>query len=96
MSKGGTKSLLAMMLALYGLALANIFLRSSMGVLAPELSAELELSPRMLGLIASAFFLSYAVAQIPTGLMLDRLPVSNCAPARASKPMPATPGVILR
>ncbi len=72
MSKGGTKSLLAMMLALYGLALANIFLRSSMGVLAPELSAELELSPRMLGLIASAFFLSYALLQIPTGLMLDR------------------------
>ena len=61
-----------MMAALYGLALANIFLRSSMGVLAPELAAELALTPKMLGLIASAFFLSYAAFQIPTGLMLDR------------------------
>ena len=61
-----------MMAALYGLALANIFLRSSMGVLAPELAAELTLTPKMLGLIASAFFLSYAAFQIPTGLMLDR------------------------
>ena len=60
------------MAALYGLALANIFLRSSMGVLAPELAAELTLTPKMLGLIASAFFLSYAAFQIPTGLMLDR------------------------
>ena len=61
-----------MMAALYGLALANIFLRSSMGVLAPELSAELALTPGMLGAIASAFFISYALMQIPTGLLLDR------------------------
>jgi predicted MFS family arabinose efflux permease len=72
MTAGRSASLLAMMAALYGLALANIFLRSSMGVLAPELAAELALTPRMLGLIASAFFFSYAVFQIPTGLMLDR------------------------
>jgi predicted MFS family arabinose efflux permease len=66
-------TLLPMMAALYGLALANIFLRSSMGVLAPELASELELAPEMLGAIASGFFLSYALMQIPTGLMLDRL-----------------------
>lgn len=69
---GRSSSLLAIMVALYGLALANIFLRSSMGVLAPELAAELELSPKMLGLTASAFFVGYALFQIPTGLMLDR------------------------
>lgn len=61
-----------MMAALYGLALANIFIRSSMGVLAPELSAELGLTPEMLGAIASAFFIAYAAMQIPTGLLLDR------------------------
>ena len=61
-----------MMAALYGLGLANIFIRSSMGVLAPELSAELGLTPEMLGAIASAFFIAYAVMQIPTGLLLDR------------------------
>lgn len=65
-------NLLPMMAALYGLALANIFIRSSMGVLAPELSAELGLSPEMLGAIASAFFIAYAAMQIPTGLLLDR------------------------
>ena len=63
---------LAMMAALYGLGLANIFIRSSMGVLAPELAVDLALPPEMLGAIASAFFLSYALMQIPTGLMLDR------------------------
>ena len=61
-----------MMSALYGLALANIFIRSSMGVLAPELAAELSLAPETLGAIASAFFFTYAALQIPTGLMLDR------------------------
>ena len=65
-------SMLPMMAALYGLGLANIFIRSSMGVLAPELAADLALTPTMLGAIASAFFLSYAVMQIPTGLLLDR------------------------
>lgn len=72
MGSARSGSLLALMVALYGLALANIFLRSSMGVLAPELAAELELSPKMLGLTASAFFVGYALFQIPTGLMLDR------------------------
>jgi len=65
-------TLLPMMAALYGLGLANIFIRSSMGVLAPELATDLSLTPEMLGLIASGFFFSYAVLQIPTGLMLDR------------------------
>ena len=67
-----TFSFLPMMTALYGLGVANIFIRSSMGVLAPELAVDLALSPEMLGAIASAFFLSYALMQIPTGLMLDR------------------------
>ncbi len=61
-----------MIAAFFGLSLSNIFLRSSMGVLAPELSAELALSPAMLGATASAFFVSYALMQLPTGLLLDR------------------------
>ena len=60
------------MAALYALGFANIFLRSTMGVLAPELAADLDLSPEMLGAIASAYFVSYALMQIPTGLLLDR------------------------
>ena len=42
-----------MMAAFYGLAFSNIFLRSTMGILAPELAEELALSPGMLGLVAS-------------------------------------------
>lgn len=61
-----------MMAALYGLAFSNIFLRSTMGILAPELSEELALSPGMLGIVASSFFISYALMQIPTGILLDR------------------------
>ena len=64
--------ILPMMAALYGLGFANIFLRSTMGVLAPELARELALAPEMLGAIASAYFVSYALMQIPTGLLLDR------------------------
>jgi MFS family permease len=63
---------LPMMAALYGLAFFNIFLRSTMGILAPELAVELALSPGMLGIVASSFFISYALMQIPTGIMLDR------------------------
>jgi len=48
------------------------FLRSSLGVLAPELSRELALEPEALGLLSSAFFLSFALAQLPLGVLLDR------------------------
>jgi len=68
----GIGALLPMMAVLYGLCLCNIFLRNSIGVLAPELSAELDLTPALLGAIASAFFIAYAILQIPVGLMLDR------------------------
>ena len=63
---------LVMMAALYGLGFANIFLRSTMGVMAPELSRELNFSPATLGGIASAFFVAYALMQIPAGMLLDR------------------------
>ena len=63
-----------MMAALFGMALTNLFVRSSMGVLAPELAADLDLSPFILGAIASAFFLltpcfKYLVVCYLTGLV---------------------------
>ena len=61
-----------MMAALFGMALTNLFVRSSMGVLAPELASDLDLSPFILGAIASAFFFAYALFQIPGGMLLDR------------------------
>lgn len=48
------------------------FLRSSTGVIAPNLSADLGLRPEGLGILSGAFFLSFALAQIPVGILLDR------------------------
>ncbi len=48
------------------------FLRSSTGVIAPDLAHELHLSPQSLGVLSGAFFFAFAAAQIPVGLMLDR------------------------
>ncbi|MGQ0510796.1 MAG: MFS transporter [Betaproteobacteria bacterium] len=48
------------------------FYRSCLGVIAPELSRDLELSPEALGSANGAFFLAMALAQIPVGMLFDR------------------------
>ncbi|ABS63603.1 major facilitator superfamily MFS_1 [Parvibaculum lavamentivorans DS-1] len=48
------------------------FLRSSTGVIAPNLSADLGLHPEELGILSGAFFLSFAIMQVPVGIFLDR------------------------
>jgi predicted MFS family arabinose efflux permease len=58
--------------ALYALGFTNLFLRSSLGVMAPGLAAEMALTPAMLSTVASAFFFAYALMQLPTGMLLDR------------------------
>lgn len=58
---------------LYGLGFANLFLRASFGVLTPDLARELMLEPAMLSAIGSAFFFAYAVMQVPTGMLFDRV-----------------------
>ena len=47
--------------------------RSVMGVSQPALVKELSISPELMGLIFSAFSWTYAFAQIPGGLVLDKL-----------------------
>jgi MFS family permease len=47
-------------------------LRTVNAVLAPGLVASLALDPGQLGLLTSAFFLSFALAQLPVGIALDR------------------------
>jgi MFS transporter, ACS family, D-galactonate transporter len=47
--------------------------RSVMGVAKPGLEKELAISPEMMGFIFSAFSWTYALAQIPGGMLLDRL-----------------------
>ena len=53
--------------------LLNYLDRAVMGVAAPAMTAELLLSPVTMGLIFSAFSWTYAFAQIPGGMLLDRL-----------------------
>lgn len=48
------------------------FLRSSTGVIAPDLARELDLAPQSLGVLSGSFFIAFALSQIPVGLMLDR------------------------
>lgn len=61
---------LAVLCAVYSISL---FYRGMIAVIAPEISADLRLDEGLLGLLASSFFISFAVAQIPCGIALDRL-----------------------
>jgi len=64
--------LAAIVVVLFLLAFMNLFLRSSLGVMAPELTREMSLSPAALSTVASSFFIAYAIMQLPTGMLLDR------------------------
>jgi ACS family D-galactonate transporter-like MFS transporter len=55
--------------------LINYFDRLSLSVAGPQLQKAFALSPSDMGLLLSAFFWSYAVLQVPAGLLLDRFGV---------------------
>ncbi len=63
----------ALVLALALLTGLSQFHRSALGVIAPELSADLALTPAMLGAANGMFFASLLVMQLPVGIALDRL-----------------------
>lgn len=50
----------------------SLFYRSCLGVIAPELSRDLCLTPEDLGRANGAFYLAIAAMQIPVGLLFDR------------------------
>lgn len=52
--------------------IASQFYRATNGVIAPELARDLGLGSEALGSITGAFFIAFAAAQIPTGVLLDR------------------------
>src|SRR5882724_5321788 len=58
--------------------LISQFLRNSVGVIAPDLAREIGLSAAEIGLLSSAFFFSFAAAQIPLGIALDRYGPKRC------------------
>jgi MFS transporter, ACS family, D-galactonate transporter len=55
--------------------LINYFDRVNISVAAPQLQQEFGLTPADLGLLFSAFFWSYAILQVPVGIVLDRFGV---------------------
>lgn len=57
--------------------LINYFDRISLSVAAPQLEESFHLTSAKLGFLLSAFFWSYALLQIPVGLVLDRLGVTR-------------------
>lgn len=52
--------------------LLSQFQRASLSVIAPDLMAEIGLTPEGYGLVASGIFLGVLAGQIPVGLLLDR------------------------
>jgi predicted MFS family arabinose efflux permease len=52
--------------------LVSLFYRVSNAVIAPELMRSLAISAEAMGVITGMYFLVFAVAQIPTGVLLDR------------------------
>lgn len=52
--------------------LASQFFRVSNAVIAPELMRGLAISAEQMGIITGTFFLAFAAAQIPAGVLLDR------------------------
>lgn len=59
------------------LSAINYIDRASLSVAMPLISTEFEMTPAMEGLMLSAFFWSYALMQIPGGMLLDRFQVRN-------------------
>lgn len=68
-----TKARLGILVLITLATMLNYLDRSVMGVAKPDLVAELHISPEVMGLIFSAFSWTYALAQIPGGLVLDKL-----------------------
>jgi predicted MFS family arabinose efflux permease len=78
-SFGMTSGLVILVVGTMGAAyMVTQTLRNSIGVIAPDLAAELALSAAEIGLLSSAFFVAFAAAQVPLGVCLDRFGPKAC------------------
>jgi len=73
-----TRGIVTLVGSLAAIYLVSQFLRNSVGVIAPDLAAEIGLSASEIGLLSSIFFFSFAAAQIPLGVALDRYGPKRC------------------
>ena len=69
---------IAVVLTLGVIYVVSQFLRNSVGVIAPNLAAEIGLSPIELGLLSSIYFFCFASIQLPLGVALDRFGPKRC------------------
>lgn len=53
--------------------LLNYLDRTLLGIAAPAITRDLSLSPAILGILFSAFSWTYTLAQVPSGILLDRI-----------------------
>ena len=61
-----------MILLCFAATTINYVDRATMAVAAPFMSRELHIGPAMLGILLGAFFWSYALMQVPAGIVVDR------------------------
>jgi len=69
---------IAIVVTLGLLYIVSQFLRNSVGVIAPDLAAEVGLSPMDIGLLSSIYFFCFAATQLPLGVALDRFGPKLC------------------
>src|SRR5438270_2157467 len=74
----GSRGIVTLVGALAAIYLVSQFLRNSVGVIAPDLAAEIGLSAGEIGLLSSAFFFAFAAAQLPLGIAIDRYGPKRC------------------
>ena len=77
-SSGVAAIAVAVVVILGLLYVVSQFLRNSVGVIAPDLAAEVGLSPIEIGLLSSIYFFIFAAAQLPLGVVLDRFGPKRC------------------
>jgi MFS family permease len=69
---------IALVVSLGLLYVVSMFLRNSVGVIAPDLAAEIGLTPIDIGLLSSIYFFVFAATQLPLGVALDRFGPKLC------------------
>jgi MFS family permease len=68
-------ALFATLVAAY---LISQFLRNSIGVIAPDIAAEMSIPASDIGVLSSVFFFAFAAVQLPLGVAIDRFGPKRC------------------
>ncbi len=71
-SAPGLAASVALVAILVPLTAVSQFYRNAIGVAATTIAKDMTLRPDQLGWLASAFFLTFALSQIPVGIIIDR------------------------